>query len=343
MAFGQSILGGNPQGSILGGQPMAPRVPWGQNPMVTMAGLSLLGAPTLQAGFQNLAKNAPYGMNAKAQMQDQMLAQQEKAATKAEVEAEKQADAEMWNTVMIARAKGEAPTPELLARFYQKAPSIADKWYGPKEPEKPMVVGNDSQLYDPATQQWMTPPGGGERLDFSDVSSLRKEIQALPSYKNTAQAVPIYKAMVETFPNKTRASDLNLVYGLGKIMDPTSVVREGEMIMVKDTASLPDWLLGEINRLNGGQALQEDTRRAILAEAKTRMDAYLQQWESDAGQYRGIANRYGIPEEDAIPTFGDLPAIPQPAAQPPTATPRMRNPETGEEVEWNGTAWVPVP
>jgi hypothetical protein len=85
-------------------------------------------------------------------------------------------------------------------------------------------------------------------------------------------------------------------------MDPGSVVREGEMVMVKDTASIPDWLIGEINRVNGGAALQEDTRRAILAEAKTRMDAYMQQWGTDAEQYKGIASRYGIPE--AGTTFG---------------------------------------
>jgi hypothetical protein len=93
-------------------------------------------------------------------------------------------------------------------------------------------------------------------------------------------------------------------------MDPTSVVREGEMIMVKDTASIPDWLLGEIARVNGGNALQEDTRKAILTEAKTRMDAYMQQWQADVGQYQGIVERYRIPEADAIPSFGDLPDLP---------------------------------
>lgn len=147
----------------------------------------------------------------------------------------------------------------------------------------------------------------GPQIEFNDIGGLRKEIQSLPSYKNAAQAFPIYRAMVETAPNKTRASDLNLVYGLGKIMDPTSVVREGEMIMVKDTASLPDWLIGEINRLNGGQALQEDTRNAILAEAGTRMKAYLQAWELDAEQYKGIVDRYGLNPADVLPDLGEIP------------------------------------
>lgn len=147
----------------------------------------------------------------------------------------------------------------------------------------------------------------GAKPDFNDVGQLRKEIQGLPSYKNVQQALPIYRAMIATAPNKTRASDLNLVYGLGKIFDPGSVVREGEMVMVKDTASLPDWLIGEINRLNGGQALQEDTRNAILTEARTRMDAYLQAWGSDASQYKGIAQRNGLDLADVIPDIGEVP------------------------------------
>lgn len=146
-----------------------------------------------------------------------------------------------------------------------------------------------------------------EPPDFGDVGMLRKEIQALPSYKNVTQALPIYRSMVKTAPNKTRASDLNLVYGLGKIMDPTSVVREGEMIMVKDTASIPDWLMGEINRVNGGNALQEDTRNAILAEAQTRMASYLEAWGLDAEQYKGIASRNRLKEEDVIPDIGEMP------------------------------------
>lgn len=160
---------------------------------------------------------------------------------------------------------------------------------------------------------------------FDNVSGLRKEIQALPSYKNMAQALPIYQSMVATAGNNSRASDLNLVYGLGKIMDPTSVVREGEMIMAKDTASLPDWFVGAMNRLNGGQALQPATRDAILKEAAVRANAYQQAFNEDMKMYRGIVQRNNINEADVIPNFSDFPQWPPtsgPFSQPlPPATP----------------------
>ena len=76
---------------LLGGQqpspyPM-PRVPWGQNPVVTMAGLGLVSGRNLNEGLANLAQTVPAGMAAKSGMQQFMLAQQERQAKKAEEDA----------------------------------------------------------------------------------------------------------------------------------------------------------------------------------------------------------------------------------------------------------------
>lgn len=140
----------------------------------------------------------------------------------------------------------------------------------------------------------------------SDVTNLRKEVQQLPSYKNLQQAAPIYRSMFDTAGRNTKASDLNLVYGLGKIMDPTSVVREGEMIMVKNSAGMSEQLMGAINALNGGAALTSETRQALMQEAYSRMDTYRQQFDQDMGQYRGIVGRRGFNADDVIPTIGEF-------------------------------------
>lgn len=328
MALFQNLFGGQQPGMQPAAPPL-PRVPWAQNPMVTTAALSLLGGRNLNDGLANVAATAGQGMAAKTGMQQFMLAQQEAQAKKAEQE---QRRAQM-NEVMKA---WPGLSPEQRALFSAQPELFGQYAMGTMTPEKPMVVGADSQIYNPTTGEWTAPPGGGpqKRPDFGDVTGFRKEIQALPSYKNVAQAAPIYKAMVATYPNKTRASDLNLVYGLGKIFDPGSVVREGEMVLVQDTAALPDWLIGQINRLNGGQALQEGTRQAILTEAKTRMDAYAQQWEQDANQYKGIAERYGIPIEDAIPDFGPLPGMPPNGGGGPRVAPPQQSVPPGVPVDW---------
>lgn len=156
---------------------------------------------------------------------------------------------------------------------------------------------------------------------FDDMSGLRKEIQQLPSYKNLAQAAPIYKAMAGTAGTNSKASDLNLVYGLGKIMDPNSVVREGEMIMAKDTAGWSDKIAGWVNALNGGQALTPETRKAIMAEAHNRVTSYNDMYQQDSGLYRKIASKQGMDPEDIVQDFGKFDpweaATPGPAVVPP--------------------------
>jgi hypothetical protein len=131
--------------------------------------------------------------------------------------------------------------------------------------------------------------------------------------------------MVETQGRDTRASDLNLVYGLAKIFDPNSVVREGEMVLVKDTSSIPQWLQGEIARLNGGAALQPQARASILQEARGRVTAYQEQLRPVHERYSGIAGRHGIPASDFGTDLTPFAEIQMPSATQSAPSLRLGN------------------
>lgn len=178
----------------------------------------------------------------------------------------------------------------------------------------PAPAGVDPKVWREAHSKRIS--GDSMPASFDDTQKVRHEVTQLPSYKNLAQAAPIYRSMVDTANSNSKASDLNLVYGLGKIMDPNSVVREGEMVMVKNTASLPDWLVGAANSLNGGAALTPETREAILKEAHNRVTSYKSLFDQDASMYRGIAQRNRMNELDVIPDFGEF----KPWARPATKT-----------------------
>jgi hypothetical protein len=205
----------------------------------------------------------------------------------------------------------------------QQAQSNADRSYGLQEQTLEQGKVSPGYRMKPDGSGWEPIPGGPadpaqagalasktSNTQFDNISGLRKEVQGLPSYKNYAQAYPIVKAMADTYNTDSKASDLNLVYGLGKIFDPGSVVREGEMVMVKDTASLPDWLVGAIKGVNGGARLQASTRQAILRETISRANQYKQAYDQDASQYQGIADRYKINPADILPNFGEVPMLP---------------------------------
>ncbi|MGR8923868.1 hypothetical protein ACU8MB_08975 [Rhizobium leguminosarum] len=181
------------------------------------------------------------------------------------------------------------------------------------ERNKPVVVQPGETLFSPGQERVVYQ---GTSYKPEDVSNLRKEIQGLPTYKSYQQALPPYQSMVDTAKTDSKASDLNLVYGLGKIMDPNSVVREGEMVMVNNTSSLPDWLQGAINSVNGGSRLEPATRTAILNEARSRMKAYRGALDNDMSQYRGIIGRRGMNEADVLPTLGDIAEVPNLSSPP---------------------------
>jgi hypothetical protein len=98
-------------------------------------------------------------------------------------------------------------------------------------------------------------------------------------------------------------------------MDPGSVVREGEMVMVKDTSSLPEWLVGSINSINGGARLQKGTRDAILGEAESRMRAHESVYQPLKTYYGDLATRYNLKPENIVTdvprgTMAGDPAVP---------------------------------
>ncbi|NYT33925.1 phage tail tip lysozyme [Rhizobium sp. WYCCWR 11128] len=175
------------------------------------------------------------------------------------------------------------------------------------ERNKPVVVQPGETLFSPG-QEKVVYQGTGFKPE--DVSSLRKEIQNLPTYKSYQQALPSYSSMIDTAKTDSKASDLNLIYGLGKIMDPNSVVREGEMTLVQNTSSWPDWLKGAYDSVTGGSRLEPATRKAILGEARSRMTAYRGALDNDITQYRGIIGRRGMNEADILPTLGDIAEVP---------------------------------
>jgi len=149
--------------------------------------------------------------------------------------------------------------------------------------------------------------------------ALRTEIRQLQSYKNYYESLPIYQSMLAAAGTDDKAADLNLVYGLAKIFDPTSVVREGEQVLVRNAAGLPDQLVGWINGLNGGAALQPPVRAAIMEQARSRVDAYQNDLRNQLDFYNGIATRAGIDTADLYAPLTDIQSwqTPQAATPPP--------------------------
>jgi hypothetical protein len=135
---------------------------------------------------------------------------------------------------------------------------------------------------------------------FDNSNNLRDEFNGSKVVQNYREVTPIMESMKDASTRPSRAADLNMVYALAKIMDPGSVVREGEMIMVNNTQGIGDRLAGTINSLNGGAMLTPEARARILEEAQSRFKGLESSYKALEDHYGGMSDRFGLRREDVI-------------------------------------------
>ncbi|TAK84364.1 MAG: hypothetical protein EPO20_14855 [Betaproteobacteria bacterium] len=135
--------------------------------------------------------------------------------------------------------------------------------------------------------------------DFKDVTTLRKEWNDLPEVKAYKDVI----ALVESARNTpdTRAGDIQIAYAVGKTLDPNSVVREGELKLTGEAATLPEKIKGEMRSLVMGKGrMTPETRAqlvAMLDNAVTQREKTYRQAETT---YRAIAEKNRIPVDQVI-------------------------------------------
>ena len=162
----------------------------------------------------------------------------------------------------------------------------------------------------------------------SEISTqLRKEFDQLPEVKNYKQALPAYKAIEDAVTRNSTQSDINLVYGIAKLYDPNSVVREGEYATVANSPNIPERIKGYAQYIQGGGRLTPEVKSQILAEAQGRVKTFEDQYSQARQGYSDIAGRSG---GDPSLVF---PAPQQPAVNAPVGpkTPRKGTIDNGYE------------
>jgi hypothetical protein len=189
-----------------------------------------------------------------------------------------------------------------------------------------------------------------------DADNLRKEFNAHPAVKNFSDIAPIYNAALKA-PD-TPAGDFALIYGVGKILDPGSVVREGEMGMVIKSGSPAERVNGFLQYLQGNGRLTPQMRKelnAMLGNAVGERETVYKQARST---YEGLATERGY---DPAKIFVGSPEVGSAAPAAPAAAPaskrieldslpdpaqfngkQMTDKATGTKYRSDGSRWVRV-
>ena len=114
----------------------------------------------------------------------------------------------------------------------------------------------------------------------------------------------VQKAAMTDTP--TGATDLALIFGYMKVIDPTSVVREGEFATAEKAGGVSEQLRNLYNKVRTGQRLTEPVREQFVQAARTQFQPYMEMQRNIENRYTNLSQAY-----DLDPTRVVLSRIPE--------------------------------
>lgn len=189
---------------------------------------------------------------------------------------------------------------------------------------------------------------------FDRATKLRNEF--------TTQAKPLadmrqhYGRMEAAYNDNSGQADIALVYSFMKMLDPTSVVRETEFATAENATGVPDRIRQLWNKTLNGERLPPQARDDMLKQGSAQYATIEKQHSEIEQRYRDLAVQNGLDPRNVVIDFRGGVKLPDAGGKPgglgngggmpdpnnPKQGDRMRNPSTGAQIEWNGSAWVPV-
>jgi hypothetical protein len=139
----------------------------------------------------------------------------------------------------------------------------------------------------------------------SDVNSMRGQVLGDESYTSLANQMPIYTSMLKSASQSDRTSDLDLISGLAKMIDPTGVVRGEDVNMI--VANQPGMEIYksylETWKTDPKARLGPEIRKDIMRLAYDRINGNYNAYETFAKQMRAIAEESGMKGSHVAPVF----------------------------------------
>jgi len=133
---------------------------------------------------------------------------------------------------------------------------------------------------------------------FANEKDLRGEFQTqVKPYVELGQA---YQKIETAAKNPSPAGDIALVYGFMKVLDPSSVVREGEFATAQNAGSVPDSIRNMYNKALNGERLGEKVRTDFLQQARNLVESQRVMSKDLINRYTEVAKNYKLDPNQVV-------------------------------------------
>lgn len=168
-------------------------------------------------------------------------------------------------------------------------------------------LGNAVAFIDPNTLQVIKtmPKGVDGEKSFSQENTLRSQyLTQTQTYTGIAQA---FNKVAAAAKDPSAAGDLSLIFGYMKILDPASVVREGEFATAQNAAGVPTQVGNIYNKVISGERLSETQRKDFINQARNLVKSQKGQLDTFNQTYTDIATNYKLdPNKIIIDPFKNI-------------------------------------
>jgi hypothetical protein len=163
---------------------------------------------------------------------------------------------------------------------------------------QPYKVGNEFLQRNSSTGEIRKAYESGDKQTFTQTTELRNDFNNLPQVKAWNVVEPALVSARVAANDTSGASDLNLIYAVGKVLDPNSVVREGELQLASDTGSFGQKLLGINKSILQGGKLTPAIKQDLLRQIESRTYSQKQQYNAAKTKYSDIAKKNNLDPND---------------------------------------------
>ena len=133
----------------------------------------------------------------------------------------------------------------------------------------------------------------GEKA-FGNEKQLRSEFDKQAKVFDEARLgfEKVQKAAMTEAP--TGATDIALIFGYMKVIDPTSVVREGEFATAENAGGIGSKLRNTYNKIVKGERLAPEVRKDFVRAARTQFMPYLDMQKNVEDRYSNLSEAYNL-------------------------------------------------
>jgi hypothetical protein len=170
---------------------------------------------------------------------------------------------------------------------------------------------------------------GASGADLSEVLRVRNDVT-----RNSAEFLAAqtgFDKVLAAAGSDTPAGDMSLIFGFMKVLDPGSIVREGEFANVQNSAGVPEQIRGVYNRVLRGERLTPEQRQDFTYQARQQFEPMIERQQRLVRDAEAFAKRNKLPFEDIVPEYV-MPLLPAPMSPPPERDPAEQIPTLLDQV-----------